>query len=453
MTNLEAVPKVALFIDAANLIFPLEQEFAPFRLSRLISRVREEGTILMSKSYADWSREPCNAYVAQFHAQGIEMIEAYADEKRKNTADMLISTDALEHCFSPHPADVYALVSGDRDFVPLVQALHRRGKTVLCIGITTRTSSSLRRISDIFIDYYNLIPRGRSYVVPPPVVAVPAKASISDEEEVEEVAGDDRSTSFAVLRRAVAALLRRGEETRGARVYAMIRQLKPDFDFQALGFDTFKDFVEEAATSGAVQFSGGEPPEPGSEYSLNAAGDNAQDEEAPVQRFDASAITPETVLGKYKDILDFKRIPWVAWERRLPLIAHLWTRLKESPMTISQMSEHMELMASEKGWEISSQAIYKLTYTLNIGLCFLQDGRPSFVRDIFQSQLSPAVDLPEALERMHITYIKGIRLEAPGIPLLPESVCDLLFEQRMGSYMAQAKTIITRLESGREYYN
>ncbi len=452
MTNIERLPKVALFIDAANLIFPLEQEFAPFRLSRLISRVREEGVILMSKSYADWSREPCLAYVAQFHAQGIEMIEAYADEKRKNTADMLITTDALEHCYSEYSADVYALVSGDRDFVPLVQALHRRGKIVLCIGITTRTSSSLRRISDIFIDYYNLIPRGRSYVVPPEAEPVPAKASIADEEEVEEVEGDDRAKAFNVLRRAVAAIIRRGEETRGARVYSMIRQLKPDFDFQALGFDTFKDFVEEAVNSGSVQFSSGEPPEPGVEYSLNTASDAAQDEEAPVQRFDPSAITPEIVLGKYKDILDFKRIPWVAWDRRLPLIAHLWTRLKQAPMTISQMSEHMELMASEKGWEISSQAIYKLTYTLNIGLCFLHEGRPSFVRDIFQSQLSPAVELPEALERMHITYIKGIRLEAPGIPLVTEAVCDLLFEQRMGSYMTQAKTIITRLESGREYF-
>lgn len=452
MTSLENLPKVALFIDAANLIFPLEQEFAPFRLSRLISRVREEGVILVSKSYADWSREPCNAYVAQFHAQGIEMIEAYADEKRKNTADMMITTDALEHSYSEFSADVYALVSGDRDFVPLVQALHRRGKTVLCIGITARTSASLRRISDIYIDYYNLIPRGRSYVVPPPAEPIPSKSSLADEESVEEVEGDAKTQAFSILRRAVAAIIRRGDETRGPKVYAMMRQLKPDFDFQTLGFDTFKDFVEEAVNSGSVQFSSGEPPEPGGEYSLNATGDSGQEEEISTQRFDPSAITPEIVLGKYKDILDFKRIPWVSWERRLPLIAHLWTRLKEAPKTISQMSEQMELMASEKGWEISSQAIYKLTYTLNIGLCFLQDGRPSFVRDIFQSQLSPAVELPEALERMHITYIKGIRLEAPGIPLLPEAVCELLFENRMSSYLAQAKTIITRLESGREFF-
>jgi hypothetical protein len=448
---LDTSPKVALFIDAANLIFPLEQEFAPFRLARIVSRVREEGVILSARSYADWSREPCNAYVAQFHALGIEMIEAYADEKRKNTADMLITTDALEHSYSEHSADIYALISGDRDFVPLVQALHRRGKTVLCIGITSRTSPSLRRISDIYIDYYSLIPRGKSFVSPREVQPIQEPAAVViDEDEGVEVSGDPKLQAFHLLRRSVAALLRRGEETKGTRVYGMIRQLKPDFDFQALGFETFKDFVEEAVTSGQVQFSEGKP-KPGAEFSLNAAGESSEEAVIPSPHFESSSVTPELVLSKYRDILNFKRIPWVDWDKRLQLVGQLWKKLSTTPMTISQMSELMEDIASEKQWEISSQAIYKLTYTLNIGLCFVSETRPIFIRDIFNTQLKTAVDLTEALERMHVTYIKGIRMEAPNIPLLPEAVCDLLFEQRSTTFMKQSQAIIAKVESGREY--
>lgn len=445
MIGIEVVPKVALYVDAANLIWPLEQEFAPFRLARIISRVREEGMILLSRSYADWSREPCSAYVGQFHGQGMEMIEAYADEKRKNTADMLITTEALEHCYSDHPADIYALVSGDRDFVPLVQALHRRGKTVLCIGITSRTSGSLRRICDIYIDYYNLIPRARSFAPPREEEAVEPRPLAAASGEVEETPGDERIQAFQVLRRAVVALMRRGDEPRGARVHVMIRQLKPDFDFQHIGYDSYREFVEDAVAGDWVHFAG--EPEAGADFILSAVGEAVQEEEPPQPRFETVTVTPDAVLGKYRDILEFKRIPWVPWNYRLPLIGHLWARLQGSLMTISQMSELMESFASDKGWEISSQAIYKLTYTLNIGLCFSLDGRPAFVRDIFNSQLGASVDLHESLERMHVTYIRGIRLEAPNIPLLAEAVCELLFGEKTPTYLAQSRSLIAKVEN------
>ncbi|NCF65931.1 MAG: NYN domain-containing protein [Chloroflexi bacterium] len=76
----------------------------------------------------------------------------------KNLADMQIVVSAMDTLVDGHQYNTYVLMSGDRDFTPLVQSLRKRGKCVIGVGIKHTTSSSLVELCDQYIFYEDLIP-------------------------------------------------------------------------------------------------------------------------------------------------------------------------------------------------------------------------------------------------------------------------------------------------------
>jgi hypothetical protein len=54
----EASNRVALFIDVDNVLILAQSSGLPFNLSLVIDRVRQQGTVMSSKAYADWDRQP-----------------------------------------------------------------------------------------------------------------------------------------------------------------------------------------------------------------------------------------------------------------------------------------------------------------------------------------------------------------------------------------------------------
>jgi hypothetical protein len=57
-----------------------------------------------------------------------------------------------------HQYNIYVLMSGDRDFTPLVQSLRKRGKHVIGVGIRHTSSGSLVELCDQYIFYEDLVP-------------------------------------------------------------------------------------------------------------------------------------------------------------------------------------------------------------------------------------------------------------------------------------------------------
>ena len=75
----------------------------------------------------------------------------------KNSADIRMVVDALDLCYSKQHIDVFALISGDSDFSPLVSKLKENNKRVLGCGVKSSTSDLLIANCDEFIYYDDLI--------------------------------------------------------------------------------------------------------------------------------------------------------------------------------------------------------------------------------------------------------------------------------------------------------
>jgi hypothetical protein len=75
----------------------------------------------------------------------------------KNLADMQMVVDALETLIDGHAFTTYALLTGDRDFTPLVQTLRKRGKRVIGLGFQEMASRSLVQLCDDYVYYGKLV--------------------------------------------------------------------------------------------------------------------------------------------------------------------------------------------------------------------------------------------------------------------------------------------------------
>ncbi len=99
----------------------------------------------------------------QLVRQGLVLVE-----KR---IDVQIAVDMVRYAAQDY-LDVAILISGDRDFVPAVEAVKDMGKQVELAFFASQTSTELRNISDIFIDlsrdflYECIIPKVEHTVLP-----------------------------------------------------------------------------------------------------------------------------------------------------------------------------------------------------------------------------------------------------------------------------------------------
>ena len=115
----------------------------------------------------------------EFHAQGIELIDIpQSKASGKNSADIHMVVDALDLCYAKQHIDVFALISGDSDFSPLVSKLKENNKRVIGCGVKNSTSDLLIANCDEFI-YYDDLVRGGQKTRPAPQEGQPRRATRS----------------------------------------------------------------------------------------------------------------------------------------------------------------------------------------------------------------------------------------------------------------------------------
>ena len=84
----------------------------------------------------------------------------------KNGADINLALDALEMAFTHTHVNAFAIVSGDSDFIPLVNKLKEYGKTVFVVGGKAFTSTILQQNCHEFISFESLLSGRRRNVRP-----------------------------------------------------------------------------------------------------------------------------------------------------------------------------------------------------------------------------------------------------------------------------------------------
>ena len=149
---------VAIFLDLDNLVIGAKQENLIFDINLVLEHIKEitNGRLVLRNAYgAGRQSQSLLQELAQagFIVQSATRINNFG----KNLADMQIVVNAMDTLVDGHQYNTYVLMSGDRDFTPLVQSLRKRGKSVIGVGIRHTTSSSLVELCDQYIYYEDLV--------------------------------------------------------------------------------------------------------------------------------------------------------------------------------------------------------------------------------------------------------------------------------------------------------
>jgi len=231
-------PLIAVFVDFENLAIGVRKMKAgKFRIQLVLKRLLEKGRIVFKRAYCDWS----NYQDAQkeFHAQGVEMIDIpQSKASGKNSADIRMVVDALDLCYSKQHIDVFALISGDSDFSPLVSKLKENNKRVIGCGAKSSTSDLLIANCDEFIYYDDLIRAAKK------TKAVPKKGG-TDEDKKEE--------AIEQVLEVLPSAEQDYDPLWGSTLKQAIRRVRPGFNEGYYGYRSFSDLLEELKARGLIE--------------------------------------------------------------------------------------------------------------------------------------------------------------------------------------------------------
>lgn len=180
--------------------------------------IRERGRIVFARAYGDAMRD--QKYREIFLEANVEII----DRPRLNKADhrgndIRMAIDAVEFALRHPNVTHFALVTGDTDFIPLVNRLKLYGMYVTIVGSRRNTSPKIIQACDTYLCYEDLV---REEVL------------ISD---------DFQSDAVALYRRALEALKEQGGAVSPARVQRLVGRIDPNFRWRDGGFVEFFDFL------------------------------------------------------------------------------------------------------------------------------------------------------------------------------------------------------------------
>ncbi len=185
----------------------------------LFDRISNLGRILIRRAYSDWSKG--GNVRDQLLEFGIEPVHVFqASSSGKNASDIRMAIDAIDLLYSS-PVDTFVIVSGDADFLPLVNKLRSSGKMVIGAGRRKSTSATLVKACD---RYYYLDQQ-------------------QEKDEVTEPQPKKRPRG-SLLVRAVRASMDADGRVTGSRLHATMQRLDPGFDFRDRNYNSFKAFLE-----------------------------------------------------------------------------------------------------------------------------------------------------------------------------------------------------------------
>lgn len=201
--------QIAVLIDYENVGLDSIQD--------LFDQLSDVGRIMIKRAYADWAGAAGKR--DQLLSLGIEAVHHFRSAGiAKNSSDIALVIDAVDLLHSS-PVDTFAIVSSDSDFVPLVSKLRAAGKAVIGAGRSGAESKTLVTACDRYI-YLN-----------------------APEESAKAKGPTLREQAEPLLVRAVNASADSQGQVRGAKLHHTMIRLDPSFDFKALGFKTFTQFL------------------------------------------------------------------------------------------------------------------------------------------------------------------------------------------------------------------
>jgi uncharacterized protein (TIGR00288 family) len=288
---------IAVFVDYDNIEIGVKSTLRrEFDVSVALSALKERGDIVAKFAYANWGRQ--EGATRQMAENAVQMVQRIPSPRGdKNGADINLALDALEMAFTHAHVNAFAIVSGDSDFIPLVNKLKEYGKTVFVLGGRAFTSTILQQNCHEFVSYESLLEDG-DRIVPQPMPDRRERPERPDRKERKErgqrPAPLDLTQAMPLVERALQVLERRAVQPQLGLLKSTMLQLDPAFSERAYGAGSFSDFVEKLKKADFINVSGS-----GGRYIIERRGGHGPEKAAP---------RPEEALPMLRDVLETHRM-------------------------------------------------------------------------------------------------------------------------------------------------
>ncbi len=272
--------KIAVFIDFDNIEIGVKSTLhREFDVAAVLDALKERGEIVTKFAYANWGRQESATRALSEHA--VQMVQRDPSPRGdKNGADINLALDALEMAFTHDHINAFAIVSGDSDFIALVNKLKQYDKRIFVVGGRAFTSTILQRNCHEFISYESVIDErggrhrepqqqrgaaagaaaaaasaaGSAPQGPPPQGPQPQPQQRPPHKRV----ALDLAQAMPLVERALGVLERREVRPQLGLLKSTMLQLDSTFNEKAYGASSFTDFVEKLQKADYVEVTGGE---------------------------------------------------------------------------------------------------------------------------------------------------------------------------------------------------
>jgi uncharacterized protein (TIGR00288 family) len=230
--------RIAVFIDFDNIEIGVKNTLGrEFDVSIVLESLKERGEVLTKIAYADWTHH--GDMSRSFSQHGVQMVQRHPGPRGdKNGADINLALDALEMALTKPHIDAFAIVSGDSDFISLVEKLKQYNKVVFVVGGRAFTSTILQKNCREFINYESLL-------TPAPSHSQQRHGRGGPQQRAPRAASTlPLSGVMPLLHRALEVLSRREVQPQLGLLKSTMLQLDSSFTERDYGTSSFRQFVE-----------------------------------------------------------------------------------------------------------------------------------------------------------------------------------------------------------------
>jgi uncharacterized protein (TIGR00288 family) len=292
--------KLAVFIDFDNIEIGVKSTLhREFDVAAVLDALKERGEIVTCVAYANWGRQEAATRAMTEHA--VQMVQRDPSPRGdKNGADINLALDALEMAFTHDHINAFAIVSGDSDFMALLNKLKQYDKRVFVLGGKAFTSTILQKNCHEFISYESLLDELKQSPPPPPRAAYQPSGQPPQQQQQRgpqahrRPAPLDLVQAMPLVERALQALERRSVRPQLGLLKSTMLQLDSAFSEKAYGSGSFTDFVEKLQKANFVQVTGGE-----GRYMIKRIGAAGPEK---------TTVRPEAALPVLRDVLETHRM-------------------------------------------------------------------------------------------------------------------------------------------------
>jgi uncharacterized protein (TIGR00288 family) len=295
---------IAVFVDYDNIEIGVKSTLRrEFDVSLPLDALKERGDLVAKFAYANWGRQEGAARSMAENA--VQMVQRLPSPRGdKNGGDINLALDALEMAFTHPHVNAFAIVSGDSDFIPLVNKLKEYGKTVFVVGGKAFTSTILQQNCHEFVSYESLLSSDSDRGEPQPQrdnrqprqqQQYGSGGGGQRQQHRQRPAPLDLQQAMPLVERALQVLERRAVQPQLGLLKSTMLQLDSAFTEKAYGAGSFSDFVEKLKKADFVNVSG-----QGGRYIIERKTSSSQPERATPK--------PEEALPAVRDVLETHRL-------------------------------------------------------------------------------------------------------------------------------------------------